>query len=81
MDRPRKTNLTDPPPKRMPQPSDAMNREPSEANSDPSSNGPSERDSIAVRAYRRFEERGREHGHDLDDWLEAEREFENKDAL
>ena len=32
-------------------------------------------DSIALRAYRRFEERGCEHGHDLDDWLEAEREF------
>jgi hypothetical protein len=32
------------------------------------------RDSIAEHAYRRFEERGREHGHDLDDWLEAERE-------
>ena len=31
-------------------------------------------DSIALRAYRRFEERGRQHGHDLDDWLEAERE-------
>jgi hypothetical protein len=58
-----------------------MDLEPSEANSDPSSNGSAERDSIAVRAYRRFEERGREHGHDLDDWLEAEREFENKDAL
>jgi hypothetical protein len=23
----------------------------------------------------RFEERGRDHGHDLDDWLEAEREL------
>jgi len=32
-------------------------------------------DSIALRAYRRFEERGRQDGHDLDDWLEAEREF------
>jgi hypothetical protein len=31
-------------------------------------------DLIARRAYQRFEERGREHGHDLDDWLEAERE-------
>jgi hypothetical protein len=30
---------------------------------------------VALRAYRRFEERGGEHGHDLDDWLEAEREL------
>jgi hypothetical protein len=29
---------------------------------------------IARRAYRRFEERGYEHGRDVDDWLEAERE-------
>ena len=32
-------------------------------------------DRIARRAYRRFEDRGWEHGHDLDDWLEAEREI------
>lgn len=30
---------------------------------------------IAARAYERFIERGREHGHDLEDWLEAEREI------
>ena len=30
---------------------------------------------IAQRAYRRFEERGYEHGHDMEDWLEAEREM------
>ena len=30
---------------------------------------------IAQRAYQRFEQRGREHGHDLEDWLEAEREL------
>jgi hypothetical protein len=29
---------------------------------------------IAQRAYRRFEERGYEHGHDVDDWLQAERD-------
>lgn len=29
---------------------------------------------IARRAYRRYEERGFEHGHDVEDWLEAERE-------
>jgi hypothetical protein len=32
-------------------------------------------DLVALRAYQRYEERGRENGHDLDDWLEAEREL------
>ena len=31
-------------------------------------------DEIARRAYEIFEERGRVNGHDLDDWLQAERE-------
>jgi len=37
---------------------------------------PAERDRerIARRAYERFEARGREHGHDQEDWFEAERE-------
>jgi Protein of unknown function (DUF2934) len=30
---------------------------------------------IAVRAYELYEQRGREHGRDLDDWLQAEREL------
>src|SRR5260370_17300160 len=30
---------------------------------------------IARRAYELYEKRGREHGHDLDDWLQAEREL------
>ena len=30
---------------------------------------------IRVRAYELFEQRGREDGHDLDDWLKAEAEF------
>jgi len=30
---------------------------------------------IAVRAYELYEKRGREGGHDVDDWLEAEREI------
>lgn len=30
---------------------------------------------IARRAYEHFVARGREHGHDLDDWLTAEREL------
>ena len=35
---------------------------------------PSE-DEIARRAYGRYEARGREDGHALDDWLEAERDL------
>ena len=30
---------------------------------------------IARRAYELYEARGREHGHDIDDWLQAEREL------
>ena len=30
---------------------------------------------IRVRAYELFEQRGREDGHDLDDWLQAESEI------
>lgn len=32
-------------------------------------------DLIAQAAYRRYEARGREDGHDVEDWLAAEREF------
>lgn len=32
------------------------------------------REEIAARAYARYRSRGGENGHDLDDWLEAERE-------
>jgi Protein of unknown function (DUF2934) len=35
---------------------------------------PSYNQEIRVRAYELFEQRGREHGHDLDDWLRAESE-------
>jgi hypothetical protein len=31
------------------------------------------REMIAKKAYELYEQRGREHGHDLDDWLEAEK--------
>src|SRR6202163_494243 len=31
---------------------------------------------IARRAYERYEERGRERGHDIDDWLQAERDLQ-----
>ncbi len=30
---------------------------------------------IRLRAYELFEARGRNHGHDLDDWLQAEQEI------
>lgn len=33
---------------------------------------------IERRAYERFVQRGREDGHDLDDWLEAERELSRR---
>ena len=45
-----------------------------------SGNGSDLHESIARLAYQRFEERGREHGHDLDDWLEAERELANENT-
>ena len=32
-------------------------------------------DRIAQRAYERYEARGREDGHDMEDWFEAEREL------
>src|SRR5262249_28846889 len=32
-------------------------------------------DQIAARAYQRFVERGCEHGHDVEDWMAAEREL------
>ena len=35
-----------------------------------------DRDETARRAYQRYEGRGREDGHDVDDWLEAERDLE-----
>jgi len=36
---------------------------------------PVEEERVAQRAYQRFEERGGEHGRDVEDWLEAEREL------
>lgn len=39
------------------------------------SDGAVDSSEIAQRAYRRFEERGYEHGHDVEDWLEAEEEL------
>ena len=35
-------------------------------------------EAIRLRAYKIYEQRGREHGHDLDDWLLAEAEVVGK---
>jgi outer membrane protein TolC len=35
---------------------------------------------IARRAYELYEERGREHGHDIDDWLQAERDLRDYES-
>jgi Protein of unknown function (DUF2934) len=35
---------------------------------------------IRVRAYQLYEQRGRENGHDLDDWLQAESEETRRGA-
>ena len=35
-------------------------------------------ENIARRAYQHYEERGREPGHAMDDWLQAEREIEQR---
>jgi hypothetical protein len=39
------------------------------------SGAPRDRDEVAIRAYEIYCGRGREHGHDLDDWIEAERQL------
>jgi hypothetical protein len=43
--------------------------------------GFAEPDAIARRAYELFEKRGREMGHDLDDWLRAEHEVMEAKSL
>ena len=35
---------------------------------------------IAKRAYELYEQRGRQHGHDWEDWIEAERQILSKEA-
>ncbi len=37
-------------------------------------------DAIRIRAYELYEERGREDGHELDDWLRAEQEVTQRKA-
>jgi outer membrane protein TolC len=41
---------------------------------------PTDRD-IARRAYELYEKRGRAHGHDIDDWLQAERDLRDSTRL
>ena len=41
---------------------------------------PSLEEEIRLRAYSLYEERGRENGHDIDDWLRAEAELTAKAA-
>jgi hypothetical protein len=35
-------------------------------------------DEIAIRAHQYWEERGRQHGHDVEDWLRAEQEIKQR---
>jgi hypothetical protein len=39
-----------------------------------------EREDIARRAYERFEARGREPGHDVEDWLQAENDLQPRQS-
>ncbi|MBI1734827.1 MAG: DUF2934 domain-containing protein [Candidatus Rokubacteria bacterium] len=39
------------------------------------SNGGADRDAIARRAYELFQARGGQHGYEIEDWLQAEREL------
>ena len=43
-----------------------------------SSTGPSRLDRITRRAYEIYERRGGQHGHSVDDWLQAEREIDGE---
>jgi hypothetical protein len=46
----------------------------------PSDREERDRDQTARRAYERFEARGREHGHDQEDWFEAERDIRSRSS-
>ncbi|HKE40237.1 MAG TPA: DUF2934 domain-containing protein [Casimicrobiaceae bacterium] len=50
--------------------------EPAQWQDDPATNVNDRQKVIRESAYRRFEARGRVHGRDLEDWLEAEAELE-----
>lgn len=46
--------------------------------SDPTTTKQDQDRDVAARAYARYEARGQEHGRDLEDWFEAERELNEK---
>ena len=61
---------------------DASDAEPMTSDAQPMTLPPTdtriEGDEIAARAYELYESRGGEHGHDWDDWLEAERQLRER---
>ena len=54
--------------------------EPPEFEASQNDNSRNDAELVAQRAYQRYEERGREDGHDMEDWLEAERELRRSSA-
>ena len=54
--------------------------QPPELEAPQTGNSRNDADLVAQRAYQRYEERGREDGHDMEDWLEAEREIGRSSA-
>ena len=50
----------------------------SAVNAERQASNPATYDEIAARAYEIFQARGSEHGADLDDWLQAERELSQR---
>lgn len=55
-----------------------MAKEPTKKQSTDVQTDPNLEQEIRLRAYALYEERGREDGHDLDDWLRAEAEHKAK---
>ncbi len=59
-----------------------MNANPSKKPPAPVTSEPQELESqIKLRAYELYEARGREDGHELEDWLRAEKEITQRKAL
>ncbi len=52
-----------------------MKKEPTQVAEMVKNEGQQSEESIRIRAYALYESRGREDGHDLDDWLCAEKEI------
>jgi hypothetical protein len=58
-----------------------VDRRPDEIEKKPSTLAPkSDEPTVQQRAYELYEQRGRTDGHDLDDWLQAEREIKGTQA-